>query len=130
MQAELVALQPQLVKTVAEVEALMERIAHDKKHEVRLEMIAAAFHVPVKSLGTRGGATVWAPFAIATCSAGTQLHNLVNPTPAQVELKAAVVREDEAHARTTADAAKAIKDECEADLAEVRPNVLDPSDLH
>ena len=34
MQAELVALQPQLVKTVAEVEALMERIAHDKKHEV------------------------------------------------------------------------------------------------
>lgn len=35
MQAELVALQPQLVKTVAEVEALMERIAHDKKHEVR-----------------------------------------------------------------------------------------------
>jgi hypothetical protein len=34
MQAELVALQPQLVKTVAEVEALMARIAHDKKHEV------------------------------------------------------------------------------------------------
>ncbi len=35
MQAELQALQPQLVATVAEVEQLMERIAHDKKHEVR-----------------------------------------------------------------------------------------------
>ena len=29
------------------------------------------------------------------------------------------MREDEAHARAAADAAKAIKDECEADLAEV-----------
>jgi hypothetical protein len=34
MQAELVALQPQLIKTVAEVEDLMVRIAHDKQHEV------------------------------------------------------------------------------------------------
>lgn len=34
MQAELVALQPQLIKTVAEVEELMGRIAHDKAHEV------------------------------------------------------------------------------------------------
>jgi hypothetical protein len=31
MQAELQAMQPQLVSTVAEVEALMARIAHDKK---------------------------------------------------------------------------------------------------
>jgi hypothetical protein len=31
MQAELQAMQPQLVQTVAEVEALMARIAHDKK---------------------------------------------------------------------------------------------------
>jgi len=35
MQAELEALQPQLIKTVAEVEALMGRIAHDKREQVR-----------------------------------------------------------------------------------------------
>lgn len=34
MQAELVALQPQLVATVAEVEELMARIAKQKKEEV------------------------------------------------------------------------------------------------
>jgi hypothetical protein len=32
-----------------------------------------------------------------------------------------IVREEEARAQEKADAAKAIKDECEADLAEVRP---------
>lgn len=31
------------------------------------------------------------------------------------------MKEEEARARAAADAAKAIKDECEADLAEVRP---------
>lgn len=36
-----------------------------------------------------------------------------------VEPKAAVVREEEAKAQEKADAAKAIKDECETDLAEV-----------
>ena len=36
-----------------------------------------------------------------------------------VEPKAAIVREEEARAQEKADAAKAIKDECEADLAEV-----------
>lgn len=36
-----------------------------------------------------------------------------------VEPKAAVVREEEARAQEKAAAAKAIKDECEADLAEV-----------
>lgn len=36
-----------------------------------------------------------------------------------VEPKAAIVREEEAKAQEKADAAKAIKDECEADLAEV-----------
>ncbi|KAI8468854.1 MAG: dynein heavy chain 8 [Monoraphidium minutum] len=75
MQAELVALQPQLVATVAEVEGLMGRIAHDKKHEV--------------------------------------------------EPKAAVVAEEEARARSAAAAAKAIKDECEADLAEAIPILND-----
>lgn len=39
-----------------------------------------------------------------------------------VEPKAAIVREEEARAQEKADAAKAIKDECEADLAEVRPD--------
>lgn len=38
----------------------------------------------------------------------------------KVEPKAAVVREEEARAQEKAAAAKAIKDECEADLAEVR----------
>lgn len=37
-----------------------------------------------------------------------------------VEPKAEIVREEEARAQEKADAAKAIKDECEADLAEVR----------
>jgi dynein heavy chain len=37
-----------------------------------------------------------------------------------VEPKALVVRKEEAKAQEKADAAKAIKDECEADLAEVR----------
>lgn len=36
-----------------------------------------------------------------------------------MEPKAAIVREEEAKAQEKADAAKAIKDECEADLAEV-----------
>lgn len=45
--------------------------------------------------------------------------------PSQVEPKAAVVAEEEAKARAAASAAKAIKDECEADLAEVgRSNAL------
>jgi hypothetical protein len=38
---------------------------------------------------------------------------------AEVEPKAAIVREEEAKAQEKAAAAKAIKDECEADLAEV-----------
>lgn len=37
----------------------------------------------------------------------------------EVEPKAAVVAEEQARAQAAADAAKAIKDECEADLAEV-----------
>eukprot|EP00955_Chlamydomonas_euryale_P034508 349803-Chlamydomonas_euryale.AAC.1 len=69
MQAELVALQPQLIKTVGEVEALMARISVEKRDVV--------------------------------------------------EPKAAIVKVDEAKAQEAADAAKAIKDECEADLAEV-----------
>lgn len=36
-----------------------------------------------------------------------------------MEPKTAIVREEEAKAQEKADAAKAIKDECEADLAEV-----------
>jgi hypothetical protein len=45
--------------------------------------------------------------------------HLTRPNAPQVEPKAAVVREEEARARAAADAARAIKDECEADLAEV-----------
>lgn len=40
-----------------------------------------------------------------------------------VEPKAVIVREEEARAQEKAVAAKAIKDECEADLAEVRPRI-------
>ncbi len=75
MQAELTALQPQLVKTVAEVEELMARIAHEKKHEV--------------------------------------------------EPKAAVVAEEEAKAKEAAACARAIKDECEAELSEAMPILRD-----
>lgn len=75
MQGELQALQPQLIKTVAEVEALMERITVEKRDVV--------------------------------------------------EPKAAIVKVDEAKAQEKADAAKAIKDECEADLAEAVPILND-----
>ncbi|GLC47993.1 hypothetical protein PLESTB_000047400 [Pleodorina starrii] len=71
MQAELQALQPQLVRTVAEVESLMGVIAREKADVV--------------------------------------------------EPKAAIVKGEEAKAQGKADAAKAIKDECEADLAEALP---------
>ena len=53
MQAELVALQPQLIKTVAEVEALMGRIAHDKQHEVGQAC------VPQEAQTARGGGNMW-----------------------------------------------------------------------
>jgi hypothetical protein len=43
-----------------------------------------------------------------------------------VEPKAAIVREEEARAQEEAAAAKAIKDECEADLAEVGVALLTP----
>jgi hypothetical protein len=46
-----------------------------------------------------------------------------------VEPKAVIVREEEARAQEKADAAKAIKDECEADLAEVRIQSQDKSAL-
>lgn len=39
----------------------------------------------------------------------------------EVEPKAAIVREEEKKAQDKADAAKAIKDECEADLSQVSP---------
>ncbi|KAJ9535032.1 hypothetical protein QJQ45_029705, partial [Haematococcus lacustris] len=71
MQSELRALQPQLVRTVAEVEQLMVTIAREKAEVV--------------------------------------------------EPKAAIVKEEEAKAQEAADAAKAIKDECEADLAVAIP---------
>ena len=71
VQVELKALQPQLVKTVAEVEQLMIDIAREK----------------------------------------TQV----------VEPKAAIVKRDEAVAQEKADAAKAIKDECEGELAVAMP---------
>lgn len=74
MQAELVALQPQLIKTVGEVEVLMQKISVEKREVV--------------------------------------------------EPKAAVVKVDEAKAQESADAAKAIKHECEADLAEVRAHII------
>lgn len=48
------------------------------------------------------------------------LHVLCCATQNIVEPKAAIVREEEARAQEKADAAKAIKDECEADLAEVK----------
>lgn len=69
MKAELVALQPQLGTTVADVEALMAKVAREKAEVV--------------------------------------------------EPQAAAVKEEEAKAQGAADAAKAIKDECEADLAVV-----------
>jgi len=75
MQAELQALQPQLVRTVAEVEQLMGNIAREKKEVV--------------------------------------------------EPKAAIVKEEEGRAKGKADAAKAIKDECEADLEEAIPILND-----
>lgn len=55
----------------------------------------------------------------AGCCLSTQRTTGITSLQVKVEPKAAIVREEEARAQEKAAAAKAIKDECEADLAEV-----------
>lgn len=112
MQGELVALQPQLIATVSEVEALMARIDHDKAHEVGGR---GAAHRP-QQWGSRSPQLALGSFQGPNRTLFDARTRLPRP---QVEPKAAVVREEEARARASADAARAIKEECEADLAEV-----------
>lgn len=57
MQADLQALQPQLVATVAEVEALLGRIAYDRQMEVQPK-VGANYWVPGTRLAGQGGRAV------------------------------------------------------------------------
>jgi hypothetical protein len=143
MQAELRALQPQLVRTVAEVEELMKTIAKEKAEVV--EPKAAVVNVSVTSTsdlcdlvpcrshkpGFYTGSSSCnpeehdktVPLGMVHCSCDTcWLACLLIHHPSWCLLPAfphTYFQEEQARAQEAADAAKAIKDECEADLAVV-----------
>ena len=131
MQSELVALQPQLVKTVGEVEQLMVKISKEKAEVVEPKVSGRGGGEGKGGSGEGDGPCQWKcstakmglfhpsiPFApLPPFHSG---HPSIPVTPPSPPPQAAIVKVDEANAQEKANAAKAIKDECESDLAEVR----------
>jgi hypothetical protein len=116
MQAELVALQPQLIKTVGEVEVLMEKITVEKRDVVEPKVGARGRArgegvCEWKGVQERAGGAANAVFVVCLrarregvpCTA-FNLNPSFLPCP-----QAAIVKVDEAKAQEKADAAKAIK---------------------
>ena len=149
MQSELVALQPQLVKTVGEVEQLMVKISKEKS-EVVEPKVSGGGAGGGRERGAGGGGRQQEsgqhPFISGSVSgerkgrgreARVNLKAMARVDGCAVQIwgkgglfrpsipfaplpsQAAIVKVDEANAQEKANAAKAIKDECESDLAEV-----------